>query len=147
MTDHRALGVELFNRTWSLLERQDRTADDDAELIHCAHASAYHWLQVGTAANRSRSEWQCSRVHAVLGRPAQALYHARRCLGLVEEHPDEMEDWDLAAAYEALARAHLAAGGRAEAARFASLGRAAAAGVADAEDRAVVEADLASLPV
>ena len=147
MTDHRALGVELFNRSWSLLEQHDRTADQDAELIHCAHASAYHWLQVGTAANRARSEWQCARVHAVLDQPEQALYHARRCLELVVEHPDEMDDWDLAAAYEALARAQLAAGERGEAARYAALGREATAAIADEEDRAPIEADLAAIGV
>ena len=76
-------------------------------MIHCAHASAYHWLQVGTPANRARSEWQCSRVHAILGHVEPALRHARRCLEIVEANPDEMEDWDLPAAYEALgARAH-----------------------------------------
>ncbi|HEY3543506.1 MAG TPA: hypothetical protein VGK79_13290 [Gaiellaceae bacterium] len=147
MTDHRALGVELFNRTWSLLEKNDRTADEDAELIHCAHASAHHWLQIGTAANRARSEWQCARVHAVLGQSEQALYHARRCLRLVEEHPDEMDDWDLAAAYEALARAHLAAGESGEAAGYAALARDATAAIADEEDRALIEADLATIRV
>ena len=64
----RRLGADLFNKTWTLMEKDDRTIDDDDEMVHCAHASAYHWRQVGTAANRSRSEWQCSRVYAILGR-------------------------------------------------------------------------------
>ena len=63
----RRLGVDLFNKTWTLMEKTDRTLEEDDEMIHCAHASAYHWLQVGTPANRARSEWQCSRVHAILG--------------------------------------------------------------------------------
>jgi hypothetical protein len=56
-----------------------------------------------------------------------------------------MEIWDLPAAYEALARAHLAAGHREEAAHWAELGRTATAKIADDEDRAVMEADFATI--
>ncbi len=67
--EHRRLGIELFNRTWTLLRQEARTPEEEDELLHCAHASAYHWLHGGgTAANRVRSHWQCSRVYAVLGR-------------------------------------------------------------------------------
>ena len=59
-----------------------------------------------------RSEWQCSRVYAVLGRPEPALHHARRCLELCEQHG--IGDWVLGFAYEALARAHAVAGDGAE---------------------------------
>jgi DNA-binding transcriptional MerR regulator len=141
----RQLGADLFNKCWTLMEKTDRTADDDDEMIHCAHASAYHWLQVGTPANRSRSQWQCSRVYAILGRVEPALYHARRCLELVEAHPDEMKDWDLPAAYEAMARAHMVAEDLAETRRYAELGRAATAKIEDEDDRAVIEADLATI--
>lgn len=143
--DHRQLGVDLFNRTWELLERKGRTAADDDELVHCAHASAYHWLQVGTQANRARSEWQCSHVYAVLGAAEPALRHARRCLELVEGAPKLMEEFDLPAAYEALARAHAVAGDTAEARRFVELGREAAARIEDAEDREHLESQLATI--
>jgi len=148
MTDHRTMGVDLFNKTWTLLEKPTRTPEEDDELIHCAHASAYHWLQVGTRANRSRSEWQCSRAHVVLGQVEQALYHARRCHELVEANEDgSMEVWDLPAAYEALARAHLTAGHREEAAHWARLGREATAKIEDEDDRHVMEADFATIDV
>ena len=61
--EHRRLGIDLYNRTWTLMD----TPGD--EMLHCAHASAYHWMQSGgTTANRARSEWLCSRVYALLGR-------------------------------------------------------------------------------
>jgi DNA-binding transcriptional MerR regulator len=146
--DHRALGVDLFNRTWTLMEKQTRTKEEDDEMIHMAHASAYHWQQVGSQANRSRSEWQCARVHTILGQVEQGLYHARRCHEIVEADTDgSMEDWDLPAAYEALARAHLTAGNEAEARRWAQLGREATARVADEDDRKVMEADFATIAV
>jgi hypothetical protein len=141
----RRLGVDLFNRTWTLLEQPSRTAAEDDEMVHCAHASAYHWAQVGTRANRARSEWQCSRVYAVLGRAEPALHHARCCLELVESAPGEMEDWDLPAAYEVLARAHVAAGDMESAGRYRELGLDAIGRVQDEEDRASIEADLVSI--
>jgi len=142
---HRQLGVDLFNKTWTLMEKEARTPEEDDEMIHCAHASAYHWLHAGTAANRARSEWQCSRMYTVLGRPSPALDHARRCLEICESEPDTMADWDLPFAHEALARAHALAGERSEAERHLARARELAAAVTDEDDRAQVESDLATI--
>jgi tetratricopeptide (TPR) repeat protein len=140
--EHRRLGIDLYNRTWTLM---DSPGD---EMLHCAHASAYHWMRSGgTTANRARSEWLCSRVYALLGRSEAALQHARRCIELVESAPDEMEDWDLAAAHEALARAHLSAGETDEARRHLELAREETAKIAEEDDRKHIEADLESLPL
>ncbi len=142
---HRRLGVELFNRTWTLMEKDGRTPAQDDELLHCAHASAYHWSLVGTVANRVRSEWQCSRVYAVLGRAEPALHHARRCLALAESAPSELEEFDLPFAFEAMARAHAVAGDEPQAREW--LARASAAGeeIDDEDDRALLAADLATI--
>jgi tetratricopeptide (TPR) repeat protein len=140
--EHRRLGIDLYNRTWTLMDSPGE------EMLHCAHASAYHWMQSGgTRANRARSEWLCSRVYALLGRSEAALHHARRCVELVESAPEEMEDWDLAAAHEALARAHIAAGDTDEARRYFELAREETAKIAEEDDRKHIEADLASLPL
>jgi DNA-binding transcriptional MerR regulator len=140
--DHRRLGIDLYNRTWTLM---DSPGD---EMLYCAHASAYHWMQSGgTTANHARSEWLCSRVYSILGRPEPALHHARHCLELVESAPDEMEDWDIAGAREALARAHLTAGEMEEARRNYELAREETAKIANPEDRKHIEADLDSLPL
>ncbi len=144
--EHRRLGVELYNGTWELIECQDRTQDDDDEMLHRAHASAYHWLQAPhTAANRARSHWLCSRVHVLAGQPEGALHHAQRCLALVEGHGEEMEDWDLAGAHEALARAHAAAGETEQARHHLERARAETAKIADPDDSKHIEADLDSL--
>jgi DNA-binding transcriptional MerR regulator len=138
--EHRRLGIDLYNRTWTLMD-----APGD-EMLHCAHASAYHWMQGGgTTANRARSEWLCSRGYSILGRPEPALHHARRCLELVESAPEEMEDWDIAGAHEALARAHHVAGEAEEARRNYELAREDTAKIADPEDRKHIEADLDAL--
>ena len=145
--DHRSLGVALYNGSWALIEKPDRTPDEADELLHQAHASAYHWLKAPECEpkNRARSEWLCSRVYSVLGRAEPALHHARRCLEVCEQHADNVEDWDLAFAYEALARASRAAGDENNARRYTERGRELAEHIADPEDRDIVLRDYATL--
>jgi hypothetical protein len=141
--EHRAVGVQLYNRTWELLEAG---ADAD-ELVDTAHASAFHWRYAAgaTAANRARSHWLCSHVYAVVGRPEPALHHAERCLSVVLSEPDRMAEFDLPVAYEALARAHAVAGNADDARQFVELGRTETAKVADAEDREQLESQFADI--
>ena len=111
VTDTRLLAAQLFNETWRRLEHERRTRPDDDRMIHAAHASRYHWGQVpaATPAHLARGEWLISRVYSVLGRTEPALHHAQRVLDLCQEN--SIGDFDLAFAYEALARAHAVAGG------------------------------------
>ena len=142
----RKLAADLFNRTWTLLERTDRTPEQVDEMIHSAHASRYHWGEAPDheAVNLARGEWQCSRVYAVLGRAEPALWHARRCLEINEAAGNA--DWDIASAYEAMARASLVAGYLAEGATWKDKAVAALDGIADPDDREIVEGDIATLP-
>ena len=146
---HRALAIALFNRTWALLENPDRTLAETDEMIHAAHASRSHWTwaQDAVAANLGRGEWQCSRVYATLGRAEPALWHARRCLAYVESKAEGVEDWDRAAAYEAMARASAVAGDTVAATEWKARAVAALDDVADPDDREIVEGDIATLPV
>lgn len=144
--DERALAVLLFNRAWELMERPARTAAEDDELLHCAHASRYHWIAAGTTINAVRGEWQCSRVYTVLGRAEPALHHARRCLELVRA-ADDAEDWDEPFAHEALARAYSSAGDAEAARRELELARAGAERVADEDDRELLVAALQTIPI
>jgi hypothetical protein len=143
--EERQLAVDLFNHAWTLMELDGRTAEQDDELIHAAHASRHHWAAVGTPANLARGEWQLSRVYTVLGRAEPALYHARRCLAYCEANPESLEDWDLPYAHEALARAHALAGKADEAGRHAAQARELSTRVTGAKDREHLEADLATL--
>lgn len=146
VTNSRLLAAQLFNQTWRLLDQEQRTRADDDRMIHTAHASRYHWGQVPTVTpkNLARGEWQISRVYAVLGRAEPALYHARRVLDLVQDN--DIGDFDLAFAYEALARAHAVAGDAAQARDYTDRALAAAEGITDGEDRDLVRADLESIP-
>jgi DNA-binding transcriptional MerR regulator len=140
----RRLGAELFNEVWRLLELENRSTEEDDQMVHTAHASAYHWRRVGKAENFARSEWQCSRVYSVLGRAEPALHHARRSLELCERNG--IGDFDLAFAYEALARAHALAGDAGQARHMTELALAACEHIADPEDKQIVLADLETIP-
>jgi hypothetical protein len=142
--DERAVAVDCFNGTWTLLEKHDRTPDDDARMIHMAHASTYHWANVGTDVNQIRGEWQCSRVYAVVGRAEPALFHAQRALAICQRAG--IADFDLAFCYEALARAYAVAGDETQKQHWLGEARAALESISEEEDRTLVEADLATIP-
>jgi DNA-binding transcriptional MerR regulator len=146
VTDQKLLAAQLFNETWRLMEKEGRTRQDDDRMIHTAHASRYHWGQVPTAtpANLARGEWQISRVYTVLGRAEPALHHARRVLDLCQDH--SIGDWDLAFAYEALARAHAIAGNTRQAREYTDQALAAAEDIAEDAERDMVLADLETIP-
>jgi hypothetical protein len=83
----------------------------------------------------------------VLGRGEPALWHARRCLAFAETPGGGQEDWDLAAAYETMARAHAVAGDIPAAADWKAKAAAELERIADQDDRDVIEGDLATLPI
>lgn len=130
---HKRLAVDLFNRVWELLEKADRAIEDDDEMVHAAHASRYHWGRVGTPLEFERGEWQISRVYSALKRPESALHHAARCLDICEANG--IGDFDLAFAYEALARAHAVAGDAVKGREFVALAERAAEAIEDPGNR------------
>ena len=126
----RQLAVDLYNSTWSLMEKAVRSPAETDELIHRAHASRWHWARVGALVNLARGEWLCSRVYATVGRGEPALWHARRCVEVNEAlEAEERDSWDLPAAYEAMARASFTAGDTASGALWKAKATAALEGV------------------
>jgi DNA-binding transcriptional MerR regulator len=146
VTDERMLGAQLFNQTWRLMEQENRGRDDDDRMIHTAHASRYHWGQAASAtpAHLARGEWQISRVYCVLGRAEPALHHARRVLDICLENG--IGDWDLAFAYEAMARASAVAQDMDAARGYTDKALAAVENVDEDEDRDLVLSDLETIP-
>ena len=141
---HRRLAATLFNEAWVLLGKADRTPDEDARMIHTAHASRYHWEKVGTPQNLLIGEWQISRVYAVLRRGEPAVFHARRCLGLAQRQ--SLTGFHLANAHEAMARA-LALLKEPVAAEHLQIARELLKSVTNVKERRILEADLKSIRV
>jgi tetratricopeptide (TPR) repeat protein len=138
--------IYFHSKTWELLEKAQRTKEEDERLIDYAHASLAHWRAAGTAVRHQRGEWLLARTYSVLGRPREALEHAYRCAEILQGNLSEMEDFDFAFVYEAVARAHAVAGERAEAERFLQKAREAGEKIAEQEDRETFFKELQSEP-
>jgi len=131
--EHKKFAVALFNLTWSLMDKKDRTREEDDKMIHAAHASRFHWGEIGTPVHFERGEWQISRVYSVLKRSEPAFYHAQRCLEICKAN--NIGDFDIAFAYEAMARAYAVAGQKAECKKYLELAKAAGDQIKEKEDR------------
>src|SRR3990172_1340300 len=68
---HRRLAVELFDHSWSLLGKPERTQAENDELVHTVPASAYHWSKVGTVVNVARGETSARECTPALAEASQ----------------------------------------------------------------------------
>lgn len=142
---HKHFAVAFNQRAWGLLGKETRSAAEDDELVHAAHASLLHWLAVGTAVHHQRGQWLLSHVYARLGFDNAALRHARRCAALTEESGAALKDFDKAYAEEALARA-LWGSDRPAAEQHRVRAKDLGEGIADPEDRKIFQGDFAAGP-
>jgi tetratricopeptide (TPR) repeat protein len=140
---HYYFAVEFHSQTWDMLEKKERTPSENARMLDYAHASLAHWrTAAGTVVRQQRGEWLVSRVHAVLGEGEQALKHAQLCHELLESNRAEMDDFDFAFAYEAIARAYAVSGEKAEALKFLERAQKAGEAIHEQEDRDAFFAEL-----
>jgi hypothetical protein len=141
----RKVAVRLYNHTWDLLDLGDeRTAVQTAEMLDAAHASNWHWAQIGGLEQAVVGEWMLSRVYASSGLGDEAVRHGQTAFTLLHSG-DGLPDWLEASVQEGLARAHLAAGDR-DAAEFAAHAATDALDkIAEDEDRALIATQLAEL--
>ncbi|MDB4679983.1 MAG: hypothetical protein P8M30_03655 [Planctomycetaceae bacterium] len=139
---HKWMAVEYFNKTWSYLDQQDRTVEDDEQMLLHALASLFHWTQRPdcTPENRSVGYWQVSRAYSVLNNGAESVCWAQKCLSSAGESV-----FNLACAHEALARGYRVAGDHANFASHLQQATEFASQIEDADDRKVVESDLDNL--
>jgi hypothetical protein len=142
--EHVAFAKQANRETWTLLERDDRTEVDDNSMIHAAHASAFHWQMVGGSEESARADWLLSHVYAVLGQPEPTVRYARHCLATCER--EGLVDFDLAYAYEAMARSAAVAHDTATAVEWRTKAEQAADEIADPEDRELFLGDLTAAP-
>ena len=103
---HYYMRIEMNNQTWSLLDKKDRSEQDDIRMINYAKASLYHWRKSDkyTIVNKQRGKWLISHVYAILRKSDEALSYAKETLKITKDN--NLKDFDLAYAYEAMARAY-----------------------------------------
>jgi hypothetical protein len=109
---HRFFSVHCFNKAWDLIDKSDRSGDEDEQMIRLSLASTWHWTQRPDCSitNMSAAYWQTSRIYAILGQAENARRYGQLCpdTSLGEEVPS----FFLGYAYEALARAESVAGNK-----------------------------------
>jgi hypothetical protein len=137
---HRYFSGECFNRTWDLIDKPKRTAEEDAAMIHTCLASLWHWSQRSDCkpANLSIGYWQAARVFA-LARDAEA---ARRYAQLCLEASRGEGPFLVGYAYEALARAEKLAGNKDKASAHLAEARRWADQIPDEENKKALLNDL-----
>jgi len=151
---HRKQAAALFNHTWDLIDKgENRTRLESNEMIHSAHASRYHWGVVVNSrkypqtgpTNLERGDWLISRVYSLLNIPQMSLYYAQQCLDTCLK--EKIGDFDLAFAYEAMARANAIAKSSEEASKYFKLAEKASEAIAKEEDKKYFLNELKSLEI
>ncbi len=140
---HRQLAVDLFNRTWELLDKEVRSDTEGAEMLTAAFASLHHWQHVGDARNLSIGCWQVSRVAAVLGYPDLSGDFGRRSLEVASA--SDLGPFAIGYAHEALARAARLAGNRNDVAHHLAMATEMLSQIADSDERGLLGSDLVEL--
>ena len=130
---HRKFAVDCYNGTWSLLDKTDRTPEEGDLMIHTAHASRYHWNQIGEPLNFARGDWQLSRVYAVLSFGEMAVKYGKNCLQFCQENG--IGDFDIAFAYEAIARGYAVIGDSGTKIKYLKLAKEAGESIAKQDDK------------
>lgn len=142
---HRHFSADCFNNAWGLIDKPDRTPDDDQQMLLVAFASIWHWTQRPDCTDKHLSigYWQVSRIYSLLNDADNARRYAQLCLA---KTPTD-DPFCLAYAHEALARAEALAG-NAEAARdqLAEAERYAAS-IKSEEDRQLLINDLKTISI
>jgi hypothetical protein len=132
---HEFFAKRLNGEVWELLNKSDRTIEECERMVFAAFASHYHWLHAGSVVNRQRGEWLIARVYTVLEDAYLADMHATRCLELTREFKAKMSDFDVAYAYEGVARARALGGDLEGTKKYLSLAEKAGNEIADSKDR------------
>lgn len=133
----RAAAVAAHSEAWRFLGMVRRTPAEDAAMIAAAEKSLRNWLRVGTAVNEQRGAWLLARVHVAAGHTTSALGWADRTLHLTEVHRDELQDFDVAFAQEAAARARALSGDLRRATEHLRNARELGKSIGDPQDRRV----------
>lgn len=143
---HTSFAKAAFNGAWDLIDKPDRSADDDRQMLTLAFASRWHWGEVGSAENKAIADWQVAHVASLIGETSLALKYAQAAYDAARSR-DDLPDWLRASTAQGLARAHACAGDRASYEVYATEARQLVEQLDDEEDRELILGQLASIPV
>lgn len=142
---HTFFSADCFNNTWTLIDKADRTPEEDEQMLLSAMASLWHWTnrEDHTDGNLSVGYWQVSRVHALRGNAAEARRYGQLALAAAER--GNTDAFTVGYAYEALARAESVAGDAEKARTHLSKARKAADEIQDTDSKTWLLDDLKTI--
>jgi hypothetical protein len=142
---HRYFAAECYNRAWGLMDKPDRTSEEDEQMIRLSLASHWHWTQRSdyAAENAAIAYWQTARIYTLLGQVDNARRHGQLCLDA--SRADDVPLFCLGYAYEALARAEWLAGNQTQMRAYLQEARHVTERMSDLEAKQMLLADLETI--
>ena len=140
---HKYFSAENFNKTWELIEKNERTDEENLAMLHTAIASLWHWSQREdvSAKKLSVGYWQVSRVCNFIKQPDLARIYGLQSL----KYAASLDPFYKAFAYETLARAEMQSDNRVIMLEYLNKARHLAQQVTDDEDKQLLLRDLESI--
>lgn len=142
---HKFFAIQAFNGAWELIDKPERTHDEDAEMLQLAFASRWHWGFVGGIQQTATGDWQIAHCASLLGLGGLAQLYAQRAYDVCER--EGWTDWARASMLEGMARAAAAAGDTAAHVKYYVLATEAVAAIEEDDERVVIAAQLATVPI
>ena len=81
---HQFFSTHCFNSAWELIDKPERTSEENEQMIQRTMASLWHWTQREDCIDQNLSigYWQAARVFALAGERDNARKYAQRCLDI-----------------------------------------------------------------
>lgn len=98
----RYFAIECNNRAWDLAAKS-RTPAEDVEMLNAAHASCFHWSEVGTELHSMRAKMLLARAHTLVGNGVLAVRLALEMREYFSSH--DAPAWEMAFAHAIYAHA------------------------------------------
>lgn len=94
---HKYFAVNCNNEAWNLIDKPERTAAEERQMLYLAFTAAFHWSKIGTRINYARAEILLAHALSLVDNGDQAMQYALSALSFFEA--GNGEDWDLAFAH------------------------------------------------
>jgi hypothetical protein len=132
-----------FNHTWTLLDAENLTREQEEEMLSSTLAQRYHWYVVGEPSNWAIADWQVARVATVLGYADLARRFGERSLELSVEH--DLGPFLKGFAHESIARVAAEVDDVETFTEHLELAKASLAEIQDPEEREALASDIAQM--
>ncbi len=140
---HKYFSTTCFNMSWDLIDKKDRTPEEDEEMIRVNQVSIWHWTQREDCTDKHLSIgfWQSARIYAIIGQAENSRRYGKMSL----DRSTSLPPFFVAYAYEALARAEMVAGSNDKMQEYLDKAKKLAADVSDEESRKMIMDDLVTI--